>query len=61
MRCQVPVDEEDSLFFANDPIVKAIRNTSAGDMLLFMIALNRKEREEKGLDTKTDSSDAGSR
>lgn len=39
--------EGESVLKPLSDVERAINNTSAGDMLLFMIALGRKEREDK--------------
>ena len=57
MRHQVPVTEEESILKPLSDLGAVIQRTSAGDMLLFMIALNRKEQEDKKLNESLTSSE----
>ncbi len=57
MRYQVPVTEEESVLKPLSALGAAICQTSPGDMLLFMIALNRKQEEEKRMNESLTSSE----
>ena len=43
----IEVFSEESCLKPIDPLAKVIQHTSPGDMLLFMIALDKKKRAEK--------------